>query len=61
ALHFLRRRAKGDVPTAVMRLIAGISLVDAVYLAGAADQAAATAALFCFLATHAMQRWIRGT
>ena len=44
-----------------MSLIAGISLVDAVYLAGAADQAAATAALFCFLATLAMQRWIRGT
>ena len=61
ALYVLKRRAKGDVPRAVVGLIAGISLVDAVFLAfsGAAD--AAGAAVLCFLITLALQRWISGT
>ena len=37
ALWFLRRRQPGDVPRAVVSLIAGISLLDAVLIAGAGD------------------------
>jgi 4-hydroxybenzoate polyprenyltransferase len=60
ALFLLKRREKGDIPRAVMGLIAGISLADAIYLAPAGNIAVA-AALICFFATLAMQRWIRGT
>ena len=35
ALWFLKRRGPGDVPRAVISLIAGISLLDAVLIAGA--------------------------
>jgi hypothetical protein len=61
SLYFLKRRAKGDVSRAVMSLIAGISLVDAIYLAGAGNRVAVTAALICFAATLALQRWVKGT
>jgi hypothetical protein len=43
-LSYLNRRAKGDVPRAVVSLIAGISLVDALFLAGAERLDASTAA-----------------
>ena len=43
ALYLLKRRAKGDVPRAVVSLIAGISLVDALFLATAGAMAAAAA------------------
>ncbi len=61
ALAYLKRRAKGDVPRAVVSLIAGISLVDAVFLAGAQEPEAALAAVLCFLATLALQRVVIGT
>jgi hypothetical protein len=61
ALYFLKRRAKGDVPRAVISLIAGISLVDAVFLASAGAPVAAGAAVLCFAVTLALQRWISGT
>jgi 4-hydroxybenzoate polyprenyltransferase len=61
ALSFLKRRARGDVPRAVIGLIAGISLVDAVFLAGATETEAALVAVLCFLATLALQRWVIGT
>jgi hypothetical protein len=61
ALYFLRRRAKGDVPRAVVSLIAGISLVDAVLLAFVGATNAAGIAVVCFLITLALQRWISGT
>jgi 4-hydroxybenzoate polyprenyltransferase len=60
AFLLLKRREKGDIPRAVTGLIAGISLADAVYLAPAGNLAVA-AAFVCFLATLALQRWIRGT
>jgi 4-hydroxybenzoate polyprenyltransferase len=61
ALHLLRRRAKGDVPRAVVGLIAGIALVDALFMALAGAPAAAAAGVACWLATLAAQRWIAGT
>lgn len=61
ALYFLKRRSKGDVPRAVVSLIAGISLVDALCLALAGASGAAVVAVLCFLATLAMQRWVSGT
>jgi hypothetical protein len=61
ALWFLRRRAKGDVPRAVVSLIAGISLVDTLFLMLAGAPFAAALAMLCFVLTLAMQRWISGT
>jgi 4-hydroxybenzoate polyprenyltransferase len=61
ALYLLKRRAKGDVPRAVVCLIAGIALVDALLLATAGATDAAGVAVLCFLLTLAMQYWISGT
>lgn len=61
ALFLLRRRAKGDVPRAVAGLIAGIALVDALFLAAAGAAGAALAALGCFALTLLLQRRIAGT
>jgi 4-hydroxybenzoate polyprenyltransferase len=61
ALYFLMRRSKGDVPRAVVSLIAGISLVDALFLSAAGAGAAALVAGLCFLLTLALQRWVSGT
>ncbi len=61
ALWLLRRRARGDVPRAVVSLIAGISLLDAVILAGAAAWPLGVTAVAAFALTLAMQRWVAGT
>lgn len=61
ALALLRRRAPGDVPRAVVTLIAGMSVLDAVVLAGAGHFGPATLALAAFVLTLALQRWIAGT
>ena len=61
ALYFLNRRAKGDVQRAVVGLIAGISLLDALFLATAGALAASMFALACFALTLALQRWVSGT
>ena len=61
ALSYLRRRGPGDVPRAVVSLIAGISLVDALFLAAAGALLAAAAAVLCFIATLLTQRWVSGT
>ena len=61
ALYFLKRRAKGDVSRAVIGLIAGIALVDAMLLATAGATGAAGFAVLCLLLTLAMQRWVSGT
>lgn len=61
ALWFLRRRAKGDIPRAVVSLIAGISLLDAVLIAGAGAPALALVALAGFGVTLFFQRYIAGT
>jgi len=61
ALWFLRRRRKGDIPRAVISLIAGISLLDAMLVAGAGAGALALLALAGFGLTLAFQRHISGT
>ncbi|HEU4644960.1 MAG TPA: UbiA family prenyltransferase [Burkholderiales bacterium] len=61
ALWFLRRRAKGDIPRAVVSLIAGISLLDALLIAGTGALALAACALAAFGVTLILQRHIAGT
>jgi len=61
ALWFLRRRRKGDIPRAVVSLIAGISLLDAVLIAGTGSIALAGFALAGFGLTLFFQRYISGT
>ena len=61
ALWFLRRRAKGDIPRAVVSLIAGISLLDALLIAGTGSLALAALALAGFGVTLFFQRYISGT
>jgi 4-hydroxybenzoate polyprenyltransferase len=61
ALRFLRRRAKGDIPRAVVSLIAGISLLDALLIAGTGALALAVIALAGFGVTLFFQRYVAGT
>ena len=61
ALWFLRRRRKGDIPRAVVSLIAGISLLDAMLIAGTGSVALAVLALAGFGVTLFFQRYIAGT
>jgi 4-hydroxybenzoate polyprenyltransferase len=61
ALWFLRRRQPGDVPRAVVSLIAGIALLDAVLIAGAGASAVAWLAVAGFALTLALQRFVPGT
>lgn len=57
----LRRRSPGDVPRAVVTLIAGMSLLDATLLAGAGHLVGALLAVAAFGLTLAFQRWVSGT
>jgi hypothetical protein len=61
AVWLLRRRRPGDVGRAVVALIAGIALLDALFLTVAGWPGAAPLALGCFCATLVLQRWISGT
>lgn len=61
ALRLLFRRAKGDVPRAVVTMIAGIALYDATLIAAAGDLAAAAFAAACFALTLWLQRVAPGT
>jgi 4-hydroxybenzoate polyprenyltransferase len=61
ALWLLRRRQPGDVPRAVVSLIAGIALLDAVLIAGAGEIGIAWLAVAGFLLTLALQRFVAGT
>ncbi|MBL8316426.1 MAG: UbiA family prenyltransferase [Rubrivivax sp.] len=61
ALGLLRRRARGDVPRAVVTLIAGMSVLDGIVLAGAGQLLPAVLAIAAFALTLALQRWVSGT
>lgn len=61
ALWFLRRRRKGDIPRAVVSLIAGISLLDALLIAAHGNPQLALVALAGFGATLFLQRYVAGT
>ena len=61
ALWFLRRRRPGDVPRAVVSLIAGIALLDAVLIAAAGAPGIAWLAVAGFVLTLGLQRLVPGT
>lgn len=61
ALLFLFRPNEPDVPHAVMLLIAGISLLDGLFIAGHGQPMFAAAAVGAFLLTLFLQRLITGT
>lgn len=61
ALRLLFRRNKGDVPKAVVTMIAGISLYDAVLIAGTGQAGLALLAVVGFGVTLALQRIVSGT
>ncbi len=61
AARRLFRHGPGDVPKAVVALIAGISLLDAVLLAGHGAPAAVVLAIVAFAVTLRLQCWVAGT
>ena len=61
ALWYLRRRAPGDVPRAVVSLLAGISLLDAVLIAGPGALGIAWLAAAGFALTVVLQRFVAAT
>jgi hypothetical protein len=61
ALSFLRAGPKRFVPGAVVRLIAGISLLDALLVATTGDFTWALVAVGCALLTRVLQRYVPGT
>ena len=61
SLWFLWRRRPGDIPRAVVGLLAGISLLDAGLIAGAGALGLAALAAVGALATLALQRLVAGT
>jgi 4-hydroxybenzoate polyprenyltransferase len=58
---WLVRPGRRDIRRAVVSLIAGISLLDALLIAGAGDAARAAGAVLGFALTLAFQRWVPGT
>jgi 4-hydroxybenzoate polyprenyltransferase len=61
AVALLRRGGRGNIPRAVVRLIAGISLLDALLIARGGHSVAALLATLGFCMTLFFQRYIRGT
>ena len=61
ALYFVKRRGPGDIPRAVVSLIAGICLLDAILIASTGQLFFATLAVGGFVLTLIFQRFISGT
>jgi 4-hydroxybenzoate polyprenyltransferase len=61
AVAWLVRPARRDIRRAVVSLIAGIALLDALLIAGAGDATRATWAVLGFALTLVLQRWVPGT
>jgi 4-hydroxybenzoate polyprenyltransferase len=61
ALTFVLRKEGRDVPATVVRLIAGISLLDAVFIAGQGQDVLALIAVGCCALTRILQRYVPGT
>ena len=61
ALYRLFRREAGDVPKAVVTLIAGMALYDAVLIAGAGYELLALFGVAGFVLTLVLQRIVSGT
>ena len=60
-MRFLTRRQAGDIPRAVVSMIAGISLMDAVFIASTGNIVWMLLAVSGFLITLTLQKWISGT
>ncbi len=60
-LTLLRGQRRVAIPRVVVSLIAGIALLDAMFLALSGRAWAAPVAALCFVATLVSQRWISGT
>ncbi|MFK7859851.1 MAG: UbiA family prenyltransferase [Granulosicoccus sp.] len=61
ALRFVKRRQAGDIPKAVVSMIAGISLIDAMFIASIGSLSWVILALLAFGLTLFLQRYISGT
>ena len=61
ALGLVRRRQPGDIPRAVVTLIAGMSLFDAILISGAGEPGLALVAVLGFALTLGLQRVVSGT
>jgi 4-hydroxybenzoate polyprenyltransferase len=61
AVSWLVRTGRRDIRRAVVSLIAGISLLDALLIAGAGDPVRAIWAIVGFALTLVFQRWVPGT
>ncbi|MBS0365168.1 MAG: UbiA family prenyltransferase [Proteobacteria bacterium] len=61
SLHYLFTRRPGDIGRSVAGMIAGISLVDACFIAGAGHDALAAVAIAAFILTLALQRYVPAT
>jgi len=61
AVRLLMKGGRGTIPRVVVRLIAGVSLVDALLIAKAGQPVLAGVAALAFFATLFFQRYIKGT
>ena len=61
ALWLVKRRRPGDIPKAVVSLIAGISLLDALLIAGSGNLWLGGLAVLGFFLTLGLQRFVAGT
>lgn len=61
SLRFVLRRHPGDIPRAVVSMIAGISVVDAMLIAATGSILWVVVALLAFCLTLYLQRYIPGT
>lgn len=61
ALHLVRRRAPGDIPGAVVGMLAGICLFDALMMAAHGQPEVALVAVLGFALTLLLQRYVPGT
>jgi 4-hydroxybenzoate polyprenyltransferase len=61
ALSLVRRRAPGDIPRAVVSMLAGICLFDALVIAGEGQPEVAIVAVLGFGLTLLLQRYVPGT
>lgn len=61
ALRFIQRRKSGDIPRAVVSMIAGIALVDAMFIASTGSILWVLFAVLAFALTLFLQRFIAGT
>jgi len=60
-MRFLKRRQPGDIPRAVVSMIAGISLMDALFIATTGSLGWIMFCIAGFVTTIVLQKWISGT